>query len=95
MTFSDWPGEGWIMTGMMGDKQVLGRAVEIISSTFELNFEMPERFPTGDIKEVVGFIRLELRTEVSLEIHILKIVSVWVVFKATGMDAITWGGRLE
>lgn len=47
--------------------------VEIISSAFELvNFEMPERFPSGDTKEAVGFTRLELRSEVSLEIHIRK-----------------------
>lgn len=28
---------------------------EIISSTFELNFEMSERFPSAGIKEEVGF----------------------------------------
>lgn len=47
--------------------------VEIIISTFELvTFETPERFPSGDTKEAVGFTRLELRSEVSLEIHIQK-----------------------
>ena len=44
-----------------------------VTSTFELvNFEMPERFASGAVKEAVGFTSLELRGEVSLEMHIQK-----------------------
>ena len=44
MISSDWPGEWWVMTGMMKGQPILGRVVEIISSSFELvvNFEVPE-----------------------------------------------------
>ena len=44
MISSDWPGEWWVMTGMTKGQPILGRVVEIISSSFELvvNFEVPE-----------------------------------------------------
>lgn len=60
------------MTGVTWDKQVSWGVVEI-SSTFELvNLEIPARFPSGDSKETVGFTRLELRGEVSVEMHSWK-----------------------
>lgn len=44
MISTDWPGEWWVMTGMTKGQQILGRVVEIVSSSFELvvNFEVPE-----------------------------------------------------
>lgn len=94
MASSDWPGEWWVMTGMRRGQQVLGRVVEIISSTFELvNFEMPEkisrwRYQGGSCIYKTGAQRWGQLTDALLEV-----MSIWVVFKATGMDGVTWGGK--
>lgn len=73
----------------------LGSTVEIISSTFELI--------TWDAWEICKWrcqggswiYKARAQSEFQLEIAThLKVINVWVVFQATGMHDITWGGRL-